>query len=484
MAKLMNGLAAPTFEKWHDETEVIVVGGGMAGHCASLPLVLQGVRVLLLEKEPEIGGSSVLSGGSFAFAGTDLQKKNGIEDSAELLFDDLRRVGGFGNEESVVRAYTDNQLETYYWLAEHDVKFSKVFLAAGQSVPRAHSRNPREVLEQIAKCARASGRLTTRVDTPVGRLVRLSADGPVEGVIARVAGQWRAIRATRGVVLTSGGFSRNEQLLKLFAPAQADAQRSGGAGNSGDGLLMAWQLGGAVRDMGYIKGTFGSHPDALPGQHLTILPVYVGAIAVNVEGLRFVDESKSYKLIGDACLQQPNAIGYQIFDQRIFERGQRGVPIMDFETKLESGHLLCAPTLPELAAKLGVDADGLMKTIDQYNASVATGTDDAFGRDGLSNHYGELARIDTAPFYGYPSKSVVLATYCGLSVDNTMSVLNVFDEAIPNLWAAGEVIGGLHGNAYMTGSAIGKATIFGRLAARAILDASTSPVRGDSVVRA
>jgi len=469
MATLMDGRDVPVFDGWHDEAEAIVVGGGMAGHSAALELAEGGADVLLLEKQPETGGSSVLSGGSFAFAGTDLQKKHGIEDSSELLFDDLRRIGAFNNDESVVRAYTDNQLDTYHWLAGHGVAFGKVFLAAGQSVPRAHSRDPREVLAQVAARAQATGRLAVRLDAPVGRLVRNTLDGPVEGVIARVGGRWRAIRAQRGVVLASGGFSRNGALLQLFAPAQAEAQRSGGPGNTGDGLLMAWELGAAFRDVGYIKGTFGSHPDAVPGQHLTILPIYVGGIAVNAQGQRFIDESKSYKLIGDACLQQPGAIGYQIFDRRIFERGQRGVPIMDFQAKLDSGHLLSAPTLDELAARLGVQPEGLARTVAQYNESVRAGRDDAFGRDGLSNHYGELASIDTPPFYGYPSKSVVLATYCGLAVDDRMRVRNVFGETIPGLYAAGEVVGGLHGSAYMTGSAIGKATIFGRLAARAML---------------
>jgi fumarate reductase flavoprotein subunit len=469
MAKLLNGRSAPAFARWDETVDAIVIGGGMAGHCAALELVTAGADVLLLEKEAQTGGSSVLSGGSFAFAGTDLQQRHGIEDSSARLFDDLMRVGGYANDENIVRAYVDNQLDTYYWLRDHGVVYERVFLAAGQSVPRAHSRNPREVLEQVARRALASGRLRIRTEAPVGRLVRPDAAGAVEGVVAMVDGAWRGIRARRGVILASGGFSRSEQLLALFAPAQVLAQRSGGAGNTGDGLLMAWQLGAGMRDMGYVKGTFGSHPDAVPGQHMTILPVYVGAIAVNRAGQRFIDESKSYKLIGDACLQQPDAIGYQVFDQRIYAKGQRGVPIMDFQDKLDSGHLLRADSLPELARLLGVDADGLMATIAQYNAAVDAGRDEAFGRDGLSNHYGELARIETAPFYGYPSRSVVLATYCGVSVNDSMAVANVFDETIPGLWAAGEVIGGLHGNAYMTGSAIGKATIFGRLAARSML---------------
>src|SRR5579862_9211362 len=106
-------------EAWDETADVVIVGAGMAGFCAALEFAERGTDVMLLEKQAEVGGSSVLSGGSFAFAGTDLQRRMGIEDSAQLLFDDLRRVGNYDNDEALVRAYADHQLETYYWLAEH-----------------------------------------------------------------------------------------------------------------------------------------------------------------------------------------------------------------------------------------------------------------------------------------------------------------------------------------------------------------------------
>jgi flavocytochrome c len=453
-------------QTWDEQADVVVVGGGLAGHCAAIELAEQGAEVLLLEKEPQVGGSTVLSGGSFAFAGTDLQRKNGIEDSSQLLFDDLRKVGSYSNDEALVRAYVDHQLATYEWLREHGVAFDKIFLAAGQSVPRGHSRNPREVLEILAASAAATGRVKTRLSSPVRRLLRARDGAPVEGVKVEAQGKPRAIRADRGVVLASGGFSRSDALLKLFAPSQGATQRAGGAGNTGDGLMMAWQLGAGMKDMGFIKGTFGGHPSAGPGEHALMLPIYVGAIAVNAKGERFIDESKSYKLIGDAVLKEPDAIGYQVFDQRIYDKGNPGIPTMAFQAKHALGQVISAATIAELARKVGINAAGLEKTVAAYNAFVDEGRDREFGRDGLGTSYGKLARIDAAPFYAYPSKSVIVATYCGVSVDAQMRVRDVFDTVIPNLYAAGEVLGGLHGNAYMTGSSLGKASIFGRIAAR------------------
>ena len=110
-----------------------------------------------------------------------------------------------------------------------------------------------------------------------------------------------------------------------------------------------------------------------------------------------------------------------------------------------------------------------MRTVTQYNQFVDAGCDEAFGRQHLVHNFGNPRRIERAPFYAYPSTAVVLATYCGLCVDSAMRVLDVFGERIEGLFAAGEVVGGLHGAAYMTGTSLGKAAIFGRIAARTAL---------------
>lgn len=451
------------------DVDLLVVGGGLAGHCAALEAANAGADVLLIEKEGKIGGATILSGGSFAFAGTPLQRASGIEDSDERLFDDLRRVGGYENDESLVRAYVAHQRETHDWLASLGVAFERLFVASGQSVPRAHSRNAKEVLDIVAAKTHATGRVTTRLATAARRVLRSDPAGAITGAMVEANGGATEIRARQGVVLTTGGFSRNDRLLQLFAPAQAGAQRMGGPGNTGDGLLMAWRLGAGFRDMGYIKGTFGNHPSAGPEDHFLLFPIYAGAIAVNANAQRFVDESLSYKLIGDACLRQPGCIGYQIFDRAIFERGKPGIPSMDFEADLAAGRVIAASTLGELAARLALDGEALRATVERYNRFAAEGHDADFGRDGLCNHYGKLMTLATPPFYAFASKSVVLATYCGLTVDDSMRVRDVYGAPMEGLYAAGGVIGGFHGQSYMTGTANGKAAIFGRIAARAAL---------------
>jgi fumarate reductase flavoprotein subunit len=450
-------------------TQVLVVGGGLAGFAAAVEAAEAGAHVTLLEKTAATGGSSAMSGGCLAFAGTDLQKAKGIADSPQQLFKDLREVGGLENDEALVRAYTDNQLDTYEWLKARGVAFSEAIDASsGQSVPRVHNVDPADMVRALAARAKASGRVTVMTGTAAKRLVREDGDGRVTGVVAGHEGKEARMDASRGVILASGGFSRNAELFHRFAPQYANAVFLGGEGATGDGLLMAWKLGADVRDMAYIKGTYGKHPVDTTNNH-ACLAVYKGAIAVNQDGKRFVDESLSYKLLGDACMQQEYGATYQILDRGIMESGDNRVRILDFERRLEEGLFFEAETLEQLAALIEIDPAALARTVAEYNAAVDAGHDPQFGRKHLVHTHGELRRIERGPFYAYPSTAAVYGTYCGLRVDAGMRVRDVFGNAIDGLLAAGEVVGGFHGAAYMTGSALGKAAIFGRIAARTAL---------------
>ena len=412
-----------------------------------------------------------MSGGLFAFAGTDLQRKMGVVDSNECLFDDLRKVGDLENDESVVREYVEHQLDTYHWLKERGVVFGNPVASGGQSVPRSHTTNSKAVIESLNHAAGLSKHIRLMTETPAARLLT-SPDGVVTGLLAQCEGKSVAIRARAGVVLASGGFSRNQKLLGIFAPAQRSVNTVCGKGCDGDGLLMAWKLGADFRDMAYVKSTFGNHPRAGSETHRVTLAVYRGAIAVNREAKRFVNESLSYKLLGDACLRQPGGLAFQIFDETVMNTSSPGVVTFDFQEVLDEGYLLKAATIEELAVKAGLSPAALSATIKEYNRRLEAGLQDEYGRSSLSNGLGEPVRLVNPPFYAYPSVNVLLGTYCGIAINNRMQVVDVFNQPIDCLYAAGEVHGSFHGVAYMTGSGLGKAAIFGRLAARNALRAA------------
>lgn len=440
---------------------VLVLGAGLAGCAALLAAAEAGQYALLLEKTGDIGGSTVKSAGLSAFAGTDEQAEQGIADSVDLLRKDLLDVGRHRNDPALVDLYCEHQLETYRWLKGHGVRYGEIHAASGQSVPRSHPSDTTRMLERLLK---AAGELGARImlDTPADRLLH---DGSrVTGV--RLAGG-REILAD-AVVLATGGFSMNPDLLATFAPQMEHALRQGGAGNQGDGLKMAMALGAGVRDTPYIKGTYGhfhvEHPDE---DGTGILAVYKGAIAVNREGRRFVDESRNYKEIGDAALAQPGVTTWQVFDARTMALANDEVPIYEFAGRERAGMLLTADTIAGLEAEIGLPEGSLQRTVAEYNAAIESGGPDPFGRVHLSGGVGAPTPLDRPPFYAHPSGTVVLATYCGLTVDTRMRVLDWWGEPIERLYAAGEITGGFHGAGYMTGTSIGKAGVFGRIAGRA-----------------
>lgn len=444
--------------------DVAVIGGGLAGHAAALAAVEAGASVVLVEKQPAVGGSTVLSGGFFALADTPLQRKTGITDDADKLHCDLAEIGGPDVRPDLLAAYCDGQADLYNWLTARGASFTAVELSAGQSVPRSHRCDVVALVDKLAARLAAAPACTLLRDTAARRLVVETVDGPVMGLLAEGPRGPIEVWARGGVVLASGGFSRSPEMIRAFAPGQEGALLVGGAGNVGDGLRMACKLGAGLRDMGEIRGTFGTHPTTGPDKHLILLAFYLGAVMVNANGRRFTDESASYKQLGDACLRQPGRLAWQVFDAGVMRRSEPDVPLFDLEPSLVSGLLLKADTLEELAAKCGLPAAALAETIARYNTGVTAGREPDFGRDGLCHHAGTMLPIAEPPFYAYPSTTVVLATYCGLDVDAAARVHDVFGNPIDGLFAAGEIMGGFHGRSYMTGSSLGKAAFFGRVA--------------------
>ncbi|MCR6032835.1 FAD-dependent oxidoreductase [Nocardioides sp. zg-579] len=447
-----------------DRVGVLVLGSGLAGCAALLAAAEAGQYAVMLEKTDEIGGSTVRSAGLSAYAGTDEQAAQGIADSVELLRKDLLETGKHRSDEALVDLYCDHQLDTYRWLKGHGVRYGEVHAASGQSVPRSH---PTDTTGMLTGLLKAAGRLGARLVTGTAARRILREDGRVVGVeVDGPAGPHRI--DADAVVVATGGFSRSPELLARFAPQLEHALHAGGPGCTGDGMLLAWQLGAGVVDTPYVKGTYGIYHRPHPGEDGTgILAVYKGAIAVNCEGRRFVDESLPYKEIGDAALAQPGVTTWQVFDAQVMAASNDEVPIYEFAGRERAGMLLRGETVAELEAAVGLPEGSLIATVEDYNRRIRDGEPDQLGRRALSSTVGDLLPLDRPPFYAHPSGTVVLATYCGLTVDTTMRVVDVLGEPIERLYAAGEVVGGFHGAGYMTGTSIGKAGIFGRIAGAA-----------------
>lgn len=454
--------------------DIVVVGAGLAGLRAALMASSLGARTLVLEKMPEPGGSSLLAGGFFAFADTSAQKSRGLEDSLELMRKDFLDLGKGVNDAALVDAYCSHQLSEYEYLSGLGVEFMEVQPSSGHSVPRGHRADPRQFMALLLSHAKQSSLIEIRTSACAIRLARNQERGPVDTVYVRQGDSREKILARRGIILASGGFSRAQDLLELFAPHVKMAIPAGGLGNDGDGIRMAWEHGAGLADLGYINGTFGTYPWPDPGELAAVIfPVYRGGIAVNIKGERFVNESKSYKALGEAVLEQEKGYAYQIFDESIMAQSLDNVPSYNFKSMARLGRFKCAGSIAELAQSIDVPVDSLVTTVNRYNNDAKSGRDKEFGRASLSHTFGQISPLISPPYYAYPCTCMLSTTYGGLKIAPNMQALNVWGEPIAGLYAAGELVGGLHGASYMTGSALGKALIFGAIAARSAVSMST-----------
>ena len=443
------------------EFDAIVVGGGLAGLSATHRLAARGLSVALVEKRERLGGSSAMSGGWFALSGTAMQRRAGVVDSDALFVSDMVETGGGFADEALLRALVEHQAHAVAAIDRAAAWTEELKVSAGMTAARAHLVRIRDLLALLEHEAVSAG-ATILCSDAVGGLVW---DGARVVGIRSINGD---LDARHGVLLASGGFSRSRELLELFVPDQAPAMPYGGVGSTGDGLRMAWMLGAGLADIGHVAGTYGQHAEATDDEHELLTANYLGAILVNARGERFTDESESYKILGSAVLGQPGRMAYQVFDAVVRARSKPGVPLSDMDRIEELGHLVSAPTIPELERRLGIGDGRLARTVSQYNDVVSGRIEDPHGRKGLVNGVGTLEPMAVAPFFAYPAVTAMTSTYGGLTVAPDTSVMRVDGTRIEGLYAAGEVVGGFHGASYMTGTALTKALVFGCEAADTI----------------
>jgi len=458
--------------KFDAEYDVVIVGAGGAGLAAACEAVDKKLKVVVLESQAFVGGSSVICGGAYSAADTYLQREKGIKDSDELFIKDMMKTGGYANDEALVRAYVKGSKEQFDWLINQGVKPNTVTTASGMSAPRAHGFDPSAVIKCMNDYALKGG-AKIMVKTKATRLIYCPNAKKIVGVEAVSDGKKITLGGRKGVLMAAGGFSRNPDMLAKYAPPMKRASTIAGMGTVGDGLKMMLAYGADMLDTAYIKATYGFKINPISIASDFSIIYYSGAIMVNSDGNRFVNESLSYKLLGDRALEQKDGKSWLIFDEKMRKHASNGnnwdkvlwAPV-DKGQKDFGDWLFVGNTIEEAAKKAGLDPAKIKATVDQYNKYCEQGNDPDFGRNSLSSGFGKPGKIENGPFYIFPSVAVMIGTYCGVRITPDAEVIDVFGEKIPGLWAAGELTGGVHGSAYMTGTAFSKGQVFGRRAIR------------------
>lgn len=489
------------------DADVVVVGAGGAGMTAAITAAAEGKSVVILESQSMVGGNSVRATGGMNAGKTVYQDENefgesaGVEktlktaaekyadnetitalaktvseqwaayqanptgyfDSVELMELDTM-IGGKGiNDPELVETLCANSADAIDWLDEHGITLHNVSSFGGASVKRIHRPVNAEgktvsvgsymipLLEENCKKAGVQILLNTTANE-----ILTDANGAAVGVKATGASGETVTVNAKAVVLASGGFGANLDMVVKYKPELKGFMTTNAPGIQGQGIEMAEAIGAATVDMDQIQihPTVEANTAALITEGLR----GDGAILINEEGQRFIDEVGTRDVVSAAEIAQTGSYSWLVVDQAMVDASSV------IQGYIKKGYTVTGETYEELGKAMGVDAAAFAETMDKWNGYVEAKNDPDFGRTSFANP------LDTAPYYAVKVTAGVHHTMGGLKINANTEVLNEKGEVIPGLFAAGEVTGGVHGANRLGGNAVADFTVFGRIAGAAASD--------------
>lgn len=489
------------------EADVVVVGAGGAGMTAAITAAGEGKSVVILESQSMVGGNSVRATGGMNAGKTVYQDENefgesaGVEktlktaaekyadnetitalaktvseqwaayqanptgyfDSVELMELDTM-IGGKGiNDPELVETLCENSADAIDWLDEHGITLHNVSSFGGASVKRIHRPVNAEgktvsvgsymipLLEE--NCEKAGVKMM--LDTTATEILT-DANGAAVGVKATGASGETVTVNAKAVVLATGGFGANLDMVVKYKPELKGFMTTNAPGIQGQGIEMAQAIGAATVDMDQIQihPTVEANTAALITEGLR----GDGAVLINAEGKRFIDEVGTRDVVSAAEIAQTGSYSWLVVDQAMVDASSV------IQGYIKKGYTVTGETYEELGKAMGVDEAAFAETMEKWNGYVEAKNDPDFGRTSFANP------LNTAPYYAVKVTAGVHHTMGGLKINANTEVLNEKGEVIPGLFAAGEVTGGVHGANRLGGNAVADFTVFGRIAGAAASD--------------
>ena len=483
------------------DTDIVIVGAGGAGMTAAIAAANEGRDVVIVESQAMVGGNSVRATGGMNAAKTPAQDENefneaaGVEktletaasewadneaitalantvaeqwaayqanpegyfDSVELMELDTL-IGGHGiNDPALVEALCSNSADAIDWLAEQGIELTSVSSFGGASVKRIHRPVDSEgktisvgsymIPLLQSKCEELGVEIL--LNTTANKILT-DADGAAVGIEATDKNGAAVTVNAKAVILATGGFGANLDMVVEYKPDLAGFMTTNAPGAQGQGIDMAVAIGAGTVDMDQIQihPTVEANTAALITEGLR----GDGAILVNAEGNRFTDEVGTRDVVSAAEIAQTGSYSWLVIDQAMVDAS--GV----IQGYIKNGYTVSGETYEELAEAMGVDAAAFAATMEKWNAAVAAGVDEEFGRTSFANP------LDTAPYYAIKVTAGIHHTMGGLTINPQTQVLAGDGTVIDGLYAAGEVTGGVHGGNRLGGNAVADFTVFGRIA--------------------
>lgn len=442
--------------------DVVIIGGGGAGLSAAIEARESGASVVVVEKMPFVGGNTLISGGEMAAAGNWVQKKLGIEDSTERHLQDTLKGGDNKNDEALVRKLVENALPSAEWLRDDvNVTFDEdhLYQFGGHTAKRSLIPEGATGSELIKKLKAKADNIGVEfvLNTRVTDLVQ--KDDRVVGVIAKDKdNNVITFNANNAVIIAAGGFGANVELRKKYDPNLDERYlTTNHVGATGDGIALAEQVNADFVGMEYIQPYPACNP--ITGAISYVADTrFDGAVLVNIEGKRFVEELDRRDVISNAIVNQSDKYGYLVWDKTITDISKMADHQHEYDSLVEKGLIVKAETLEEAAKFFKMDEEQFMETIKRYNKFAEAGKDEDFNRRGA------MTPLVEAPFYMQRVTPSVHHTMGGIKINVNAQVVNKDGEAVKGLYAAGEATGGIHGTNRLGSNAIADVIVFGRIA--------------------
>lgn len=479
--------------------DVIVVGAGNAALCAAISARESGASVLVIEKanEDERGGNSLFTAGGFRFVHNgvaDLQKDVLMDLSKaevdqivipplpkDTYLDDLRRVTEGQTDDALSELLVGRSRETIVWLRENGVRFIPMFGRQSYKVEGKHHFYGGVNIEAVGGGWGLVDSLFKRAER-VGVEVRYSTG--LRGLLQETSGAIAGVRvmgpdgyedlAARSVVLACGGFEANPEMrVRYYGPGWESCRVRGSRHNTGDGIQAALDIGAQAFGGWSTCHAVAWDISAPPFGDRVVLDnfqkhSYPIGIIVNLRGERFVDEGADYRnhtyaKYGREIMKQPKRAAVQIFDAKTID-------MVRDEYRIKQVTKATANTLEELAEALEIDVKGLVRTVSGFNEACQPGAYNPSVLDGVGTKGIEPPKsnwalpIDTPPYTGFVVTCGITFSFGGLRISESTEVQDTTDRAIPGLFAAGELVGGIFYENYLGGAGLMSGAVFGRIA--------------------
>ena len=452
--------------------DVVVIGAGGAGFSAAITARNAGANVVLLEKMPAVGGNSLISGAEMNVAKNWVQPKLGInDDSPELHAQDTFKGGDGKGDMKVINVMTHEALDAAKWCRDYlGVRFEddNLFFFGGHSRKRALIPVGHTGTEFIAKFQAKADELGIPVITNMKaeELIK-DKDGRVVGVKATMDGSEYTFNAKGGVVLATGGFGANPEMVKKYNPKIDERFKTTDApGTTGEALYMAERAGAQLVNMGYIQ----TYPicDPISGAIELIADArFDGAIMLNQEGKRFVEELQRRDVLSEAILNQTGRYCWVLWNDKIGSISNTvKAHANEYEAFTKQGVMTTCDDLKCIADFTKIPFDQLQKTVKRVSDMAGKGNDKDF------NHRSGLVDMQQGKYYVIKAVPSTHHTMGGVRINEKAEALTAEGKVIPGLWAAGEVTGVTHGTNRLGGNAYTDIIVFGRIAGEAAAKAA------------